>query len=388
MRGATLVAAIVLLLVASPARAQQLVTVVPEAEFPAGIAFSSEGSRMYYSERTGEIRVVENGKQDDDPITEIPTTTAGETGLLGIAVSPDDRWIYAFATDPGGATNRVYRAPATGGDAEVIVSDLPANVYHNGGGVAFDADGMLLVSNGETHDSSRSQDPDALGGKLYRFTPDGDPAPQNPFGPSIAIGLRNPFGLTVDPVSGAAFVTDNGPEQEDEVNRVDMGGNYGWPETVGPAPEAFTPSGPGTYHDPVWHHADIVVPTGIAVADPENAAEDVAGDVFFGTFGEQTIRRIELNDARDAAVSDEVYLDVGEPVVALEWGPGGLYFSTPTAIKMIPLASDGGVPPIQPGGTRDFAPFVIGSIVVIALGALLLVIAGRARRGPGEPGPR
>ncbi|HET7483704.1 MAG TPA: PQQ-dependent sugar dehydrogenase [Actinomycetota bacterium] len=381
--------------VAPPAQARPAaVTLLDDVDFPVGIDFSSDGKVMYLSERDGAIRVVRDNELQSDPLAEILTTTTGETGLLDIAVSPDDRWVYAFATVRNGTTNSVYRVSTADGEVEEIVSGLPANVYHNGGGVDFDREGSLLVSNGETHDSGRSQDPDALGGKIYRFTPDGEDAPDNPFGAAIALGLRNPFGLTVDPVSGAAFVTDNGPTEEDEVDRIDSGGNYGWPDVVGPAPEGFEPSGPGEYHDPVSHHPDIVVPTGIAVADPRNARPDVAGDLFYGTYGEGTIHRIELDPDRQRALSDEVFFDVGEPVIGMAWGPSGLYFSTPDSLRLLPLARrrpgepPGPVAPIQPAGDRDYVPMLLVAAAVIVVGVALVVAGRRTRRGPGEPGPR
>ena len=346
---------------------------------------------MYFSEREGRIRVAENGRLQEDPVAEIPTTIEGETGVLGIALAPNDRDLYVFATDPDGATNSVLRVLATGGEPEVVISGLPSSVYHNGGGVAFDEEGMLLVSNGEVHDSSAAQNPAVLGGKVYRFTTSGDPAPGNPFGPAIALGLRNPFGLTVDPVTGDAFVTDNGPSSDDEVNRIHVGSNYGWPDLLG-AVEG-DPSGPGPYRLPVSVQTDVVVPTGIAVADPTSAERSVAGDVFYGTFGEQTIHRIELDDTRNHALTDEVFLQEEEPIVALEWGPEGLYYSTMSAIKVIPLAQeDRSGPDPKPSATRSrivgppLAPdpgfdapwrLIVAAVVVVIIGVAVVRLARR-----------
>lgn len=343
---------------------------------------------MYVNERAGRVRLVDEGGLDGDPLATIPTTTAGETGLLGIEVSPDGANLFVFATDPGGSSNRVLRVPSTGGSPELVVEGLPASVYHNGGGLAFDQDGMLLVSNGEVHESGTAQDPDVLGGKVYRFFPGGDPA-DNPFGDAIALGLRNPFGMTVDPVTGDAFVTDNGPSSSDEVNRIQVGGNYGWPDVLGTAGDA-RPPGPGEYYDPVTVQEEIVVPTGIAIADPENARKAVSGDLFYGTYGEQTIRRVTLDQEREAALSDEIFLREDEPVIALEWGPRGLYYSTPTAIKVIELAKAGGRngrdagpapadddPPITPDPGTGSRPLVIAAVAVVLLGGVALFFARR-----------
>lgn len=381
---------IAVLVSASPVAAQPRVeTVIDAVEFPTGIDFSPDGKLMFFNERPGRVRVADADGLRDRPLAEIETTTAGETGLLDIAVSADGERLYVFATHPGGGSNRVFSLPASGGDPEIVVDGLPAALYHNGGAVDFDDDGNLLVSNGEIHDDGDAQDPDQLGGKIYRFTSSGEAADGNPFGAAIALGLRNPFGMTVDPITGDAFVTDNGPSSHDEVNRIFVGGNYGWPDLLGFAGDA-RPSGPGEYHDPISVQEDIVVPTGIAIAHPDAAQADVAGDVFYGTFGEQTIRRIELNESRDEAVSDEVFIQEDDPVVALAWGPRGLYYSTPSAIKVVPLAktsrskgspskrSSPSPPPERdeapaPGGGFDLDYLWFGAGVVVVVAAALLL---------------
>ena len=363
--------------------APEPVSLLEELDFPAGLAFSNDWRTMFFSERDGRILRLDRASGGPQVVAEISTTTDGETGLLGIAVSPDDRFVYAFVTDETQSSNRIVRVPVEGGEAETVVDGLPADVYHNGGGVAFDADGMLLVSNGETHADSIAQDPDALGGKIYRFTPEGEPAAGNPFGASIALGLRNPFGLTVDPDTGSIFVTENGPSSFDEINRIERGGNYGWPDTTGPAGSDFEPSGPGDYSDPLLAYEDIIVPTGIAVAAERNALPEYRGNLFFGTYGEATIHRVVLTPSQTEATSDEVFLQEEDPVVALAWGPDGLYYTTPDAVKLLPLAGtdrgqddDGGRrivgPPLRPeAGSNRTVGLIVGAAVLAAILAFI-----------------
>ncbi len=365
-----------------------------ELDFPAGIAFDSDGT-MYVSERAGRIMVVEDGSRRADLLATIPTITSGETGLLGLAVAPDDSFLYAFATAPDGASNRVHRVPLPRGEPAIVVDGLPASGYHNGGGVAFAPDGNLLVTNGEQHDSDRAQQPGELGGKVYRYTPQGDVPGDNPFGDSAAyaIGLRNPFGIAIDPVSGNAFVTENGPSSHDEIDRIVPGGNYGWPLLNGPGdpPEGIE----GSYHDPLLDYPEIIVPTGIAFAPPDRAQREYRGDLFFGTFGDGTIHRVRLDDARRSAVSDEVFVDAGEPVIALAWGPRGLYFSTPGAVKVVPIAArrrstpspaereptPSVTPTRSPSPAGDPAPGGYGALVVVVLlGGLAALSLRRLRR--------
>lgn len=364
---------------AAAQEAPEPVSLLEELDFPAGIAFSNDWQTLFFSERDGRILRLDREVGAPEVVAEISTTTDGETGLLGLAVSPDDRFVYAFVTDETQSSNRVVRVPVTGGEVETIVDGLPADVYHNGGGVAFDADGMLLVSNGEIHDSSRSQDPDELGGKIYRFTPEGEPAPGNPFGAAIALGLRNPFGLTVDPDTGSIFVTENGPSSFDEIDRIQRGGNYGWPETTGPAEDGFDPSGPGDYFDPLLAYETVIVPTGIAIAAERNALPEYRGNLFFGTYS-RTIHRVVLNPSQTEATSDEVFLEEDDPVIALAWGPDGLYYSTPDSVKLLPLAgADKGEgegrrprrivgPPLRPeADSNRTVGLVVGAVVLVAI---------------------
>jgi glucose/arabinose dehydrogenase len=307
-------------------------TVVDDLEFPTGMAFTSDG-RMIVNERGGRVRLVDDGRLRAAPVAVVETTTSGERGLLGAAVEPGDGAVFVFATEPNGRSNRVVRVDLTDGEQRTIVDSLAGGIYHDGGGVAFDAGGNLLVSSGEQHSGNRAQDLRAPGGKLYRYTTHGQPAPGNPFGgsPVFALGLRNPFGVAVDPVSGVPFVTENGPDGHDEVNRVDRGANLGWPHIRGVSRADRLPRGAaGRYADPLLDFRRTVVPTGIAFA-PD-------GDLYFATYGEGTIHRVRLDAGRTRVVSDTVLLDAGGPVIALAWGPDGLYFSTPGQVRLIPLA--------------------------------------------------
>jgi glucose/arabinose dehydrogenase len=363
-------------------------TVLKNVDFATGIAFLPDGE-MVVNERPGRVLLVDQGVRR--VVANVDTTVLGETGLLGVAVPPGPRpdSVYVFATQSDVAINRVLRIPLGKGDPEVVVDDLPASYYHNGGGLAFARDGNLLVTNGEQHNMERSQQPDVLGGKVYRFTPDGRIPADNPFGssPALAIGLRNPFGIAIDPISDAAFVTENGPTEEDEVNRIVAGGNYGWPKIEGQASPSEVRQLTGQYVNPLLDYPHIIVPTGIAFADPATAKAQYRGDLFFGTYGQESIHRVVLDESRRRAVSDSVFLKSSEPVIALAWGPRGLYFSTPNEIDVLPLArgetvTRSNVPAFgRPQSGKEGGPpgWTLPAVVIAAIAglALLVVIARR-----------
>lgn len=392
-----LVGTLVLSLGAPSASAQNFPeprVIVGGLDFPVGIDFLEDGT-MLVTERAGALRVVRQGELVKEPLATIPTSTSGETGLLGIAVSPDDDSAFVFATEPDGSSNTIWRVPLDGGEPARVIEGLPAATYHNGGGVAFDLDGALLVSNGEQHSVDRAQDPLVLGGKVYRFEADGAIPSDNPYegSPTFAFGLRNPFGLAVDPETGSPWVTENGPSSFDEVNRIVSGGNYGWPEVSGPGEGSGLP---GRYQDPVLAYEQIIVPTGLAFAG-EGAPTAIAGDLFFGTFGERTVHHVRLNDARTSAVSDEV-IHAGDQVVGMAWGPEGLYLSTPGSVKLIPLADGAGAgdtvpeaeeprssPELSPRGepltSDDGGPSGwLGLVVLVALGGAFVLLRRRWER--------
>ena len=172
-------------------------------------------------------------------------------------------WLYAYhgAADD----NRVVRMPLSGdpgaltlGDAETVFAGIPRNRTHNGGRIAFGPDGQLYVTTGDAQIRDAAQDPDALGGKILRLTPQGDPAPGNPFGNAVwTLGHRNVQGIawTRD---GEMWASEFGQDTWDELNHIVGGANYGWPSVEGEA-------GDGRFSDPVvaWPTSEAS-PSGIA----------------------------------------------------------------------------------------------------------------------------
>jgi len=326
------------------------------------MAFLPDGT-LLINDRPGFVRVVQDGDLVEEPLAEIPTTLNGETGLLGIAIPPDvddDQAAYVFATAPDSNSNTIWRVPLDGGDIQPVIQGLPAAFYHNGGGVAFDEDGMLLVSNGEQHDTDRAQDPEVLGGKVYRFTREGEIPDDNPFGgtsAALSIGHRNPYGLAVDPLTGAPWVTENGPEFYDEINRIVPGANYGWPGVVGPEAASVNEQSVAElnlrqpYIEPVLSYEDVIVPTGITFATEGAPPVVKRGDLFFGAYSEGEIHHVRLDKAREEAVSDEV-IPVEGAVVAVAWGPDGLYYSAGSEVRMFPFAAMEGAATAPPTDTE------------------------------------
>ena len=206
-------------------------------QVPWDVAFV-DGGRAFITERpTGRILLREaNG--DIREVHRLDVNGTGEGGLLGLAASPNygtDRQLYAYFTSE--TDNRVVRL-VPGGAVTDVITGIPRAGNHDGGRIAFGPDGMLWITTGDAADGSRSQDRSSLAGKVLRLHPDGRVPADNPFAsPVWALGFRNVQGITWD-AAGRTYVSDIGPDRDDEVNIVVKGGNYGWPVVTGDANDA------------------------------------------------------------------------------------------------------------------------------------------------------
>ncbi|MET1021633.1 MAG: PQQ-dependent sugar dehydrogenase [Arthrobacter sp.] len=213
-----------------------------------------------------------------------------EGGLLGLALSPDfvtDRYIYAYftaANDNRIARLRVEERAGTLqlGAPEVIFTGIPKARTHNGGRIRFGPDGYLYVGTGDSQRRDQPQDPKALGGKILRITPQGRPAPGNPFGanPVYSLGHRNVQGLAWDS-AGRLWASEFGPDVDDELNLIVPGGNYGWPEVTGaPHRAGFLDA------KVVWPSTAESSPSGLAI---------VGGTAYLGALRGQRLWTVPLN---------------------------------------------------------------------------------------------
>lgn len=268
----------------------ELETVVGGLSVPWEIAFVDE-STFLVTERGGVIRVVEDGAVRDEPVATLDAVARGEGGVLGMALHPlfpDVRAAYVYYTAADG--NRVSRFEVAGdhsfSDEEVIIEGIPAAPTHDGGRIAFGPDTYLYVTTGDAAQPDLAADLDSLAGKILRIADDGSIPDGNPFdgSPVWSYGHRNPQGLAWG-ADGTMYASEHGPSGEfgmranDEVNRIDPGGFYGWPFVIGGQP---TGSGapPAEPIEPIAASgdADTWAPSGIAVVPgPDGDVILVAG---------------------------------------------------------------------------------------------------------------
>lgn len=331
-----------LFLMASPAWALPpgylLQQVQSGLDYATTIRFAPDG-RLFYTELlTGRIMTLPNGTASGPTVwATVPVSIGGEHGLLGMTFHPqfaDSPYVYLFHTKPAPVFNRVVRMRDQNGvgvDYTVLMDSMFANAQvHFGGRLAFGPDGMLYVSHGECGYSGAAQDPSNNLGKILRLGRGGKPAPDNPFGPNDPIyvfGVRNPYGLCFDPLTGYGYFTDNGPACDDEVNRLIGGQNYGWgnDDFCGGQP-------PGTY-EAMLNLTPTVGLTGCTVYRGA-AYPSYNGNLFMGTYTDGSVRRIVFHSTPTASIVDtvETWVNVPTPeahVIDVTQGPDGrIWFIT------------------------------------------------------------
>ena len=292
---------------------------------PTTLAFLGPDDFLILEKATGSVRRVVAGALLPAPVLTVPVNSSSERGLLGIAIShavpPAVFLYYTEAATLNGApiANRVYKYTWNSATGQLIsptlILDLPvtSGPNHNGGVLALGPPGQFpgvgdgaalytvigdLNRSGQLQNSVAGSAPDDTG-VIFRVLQNGAAAPGNPFTPYCSVttaqtcandagcpggqtcqtrvsryyayGVRNSFGLSVDPVTGALWDTENGPDVMDEVNRVSAGMNSGWTDLMGP--DSLDPNGvadlfnmPGaglTYSDPVFSFQDTNAPTAI-----------------------------------------------------------------------------------------------------------------------------
>jgi glucose/arabinose dehydrogenase len=309
---------------------------------PWGLDFLPDGRAVVTERDTRQVLLVD---PDTSEVEVVGTLSAaapqGEAGLLGVAVSPDfdrDRSLYFYLTTT--EDNRIVRAGLDEGDRlgepEVLLAGIPNGFIHDGGRLAFGPDGYLYASTGETGEGELAQDRGSLGGKILRITTDGDPAPGNPDpeSPIWSLGHRNVQGLAFDD-QDRLWASEFGESTYDELNLIESGGNYGWPEAEGR-------DGSSSFVNPrvVWS-TDEASPSGLAFSE---------GNLWLAALRGTRLWRIEVDAGDVGRVRDFFVGDYGR-LRTVAVAPDGLLWVTTSNRdgRGEPAATDDRILVVDPG---------------------------------------
>ncbi len=261
---------------------------------PTSLAAMPDGRLLVTEQETGRVRVVQDGRLLDEPWYELPVHFATgefavqELGLVSVAVDPlfaENGFVYIYFTErdeENGSRTVFGRLRDAGGRGtalkRLLTIDLAAERRHIAGGIAFDGEDAILLGVGDHERPDLPPRIDSLAGKVLRIDRDGIALPDNPFAgrsdadPRVyAYGLRNPFGVAVDQITGRAFITENRNVVGDAVYELEVGADYGWPASQIAANE------PLVVYDVPMGMAGLIVYGG-------DALPPFTGDLFYCTF--------------------------------------------------------------------------------------------------------
>ncbi|MEO8287474.1 MAG: PQQ-dependent sugar dehydrogenase [Chloroflexota bacterium] len=306
-----------------------ITTVLPNMNNPIAMVFDQSG-RLFYTEKvTGNVRLFANGVLQAVPVINFSVSSSSERGLLGITLDPDfasSHYIYVYYTassssEPtcsGGTENRVVRFVENNG-----VGSNPTRIFfscqsagnHNGGNIHFGQDGKLYISVGDNANAANSQNVAVTNGKIHRINSDGSMPADNPVFtgtaplPSLfAKGVRNTFDFAIDPLTAPApwpriFASENGPNCDDEMNRIQGGNNYGW--RAGYPCDDANPDPLYNTIPPLWYLPSsqcCQAPTGVEVYTG-TLVPTWQNDLFMCTYSNGALRHFYLSADRTVATN-------------------------------------------------------------------------------------
>lgn len=327
--------------------------------FPTGIDFLDENDMLVIEKNTGQVKMIVNNEIMKDPVLDLNVASESERGLLGIAILNENDLrnlnneklqgnslnneikVFLFYTetkdiDNGNILgNRLYKYDFVDGKLvnPKLLLDLPflPGPSHNGGVLELGPDNNLYLVVGDLNREANpeymtlaqnienSQIPDGRGGVL-RISVDGDQVQEDNSFPLedsdilnfyYGFGIRNSFGISLDPVTGILWETENGSNYGDEINVILPGFNGGWRQVLGLSSEyenfknkifdenkLTLLNEKGTYYDPVFTWVDTIAPTAITFINSKNFGDEYENDLLVGSVKQGRIFHFNLNETR------------------------------------------------------------------------------------------
>ena len=271
---------------------------------PTTMIFIDEGILILQKDN-GVVRFISNDGSQNKPVLDVAVNPTGERGMLGITKSGKSIYLYFTEAVADGAEplgNRIYQYDWNGQELVngVLVKELPSNSYHNGGAMVTGLDGEVYAVIGDAGNYGVLQNKHQ--GGIENTSVILNISSSEAY---YAIGIRNSFGLAIDPINGNLWATENGDDDFDEINLVTPNFNSGWIVTMGPAKEdelaSLPPNDVYTYGDPKFSWEDVVAPTAISFTNFKET-DKYKNSIFVGDCNRGNLYKFGLNNQRDGLI--------------------------------------------------------------------------------------
>jgi len=347
-------------------------------------AFSFIEDDILVLELKGNVRLIRDGILQTEPILQLPVGDKGTRGLLGMTTNDSSVYLYLTEKNPDINQilgNRIYKYTWNGNELvdPVLVKDLPINVEgfrHNGGTMTTGLDGTIFAVIGDLDNEGLLQnfgtgnfdDSGVILVVNFDETVLKPSQSNNPQEHYFAMGIRNSFGLAIDPVTGYLWDTENGNNDFDEINLVLPGFNSGWEKIMGPSTEDQQKNLPHLdnfeYSDPEFSWESPVAPTGLSFVN-SSLFDFYTDSLFVGDFNTGTLYRFTLNSERtgfvfdDKGLQDKV-LNLDDSRIEITFGGGFLGITDidfgPDGLLYVLNIGDGSIYRIMPSKALEDIP--------------------------------
>lgn len=290
-------------------------TIASDLNVPWEIVWGPD-NQIWFTEQSGTISKVDPHTGVKKLLLTIPDVYRQRTlGLLGMAIHPDKDKPYVFVdythlNKDSSIVSRLVRYTYTADTLKdpLLLIELPGNTGHNGSRVAISPDGKVLLSTGDAARDQNAPDTASRNGKVLRLNTDGTVPADNPYPGNYmwSRGHRNIQGLVFTD-KGLLFASEHGDATDDELNRIEKGGYYGWARIEGyadrPDEKAHADSFP--FIAPLKAWTPTIAPAGIDYY-PSGKIPEWKNSLLLGTLKAASLHVIHLNDAQDSVITEEV----------------------------------------------------------------------------------
>ena len=311
------------------------------------------GDDILLLQKIGVVSLIRDGVIQEEPVLEIDVNPIRESGLLGVTSVGSTVYLYFTEVDSEGEQlgNRIYKYDWNGEKLvnPVLLKELPSNEYHNSGAMVTGLDDQVYAVIGDTGKYGPLQNKPLE--KLYPpetkdYMDTSVILRVDPEGPYHAMGIRNSFGLAIDPFTGNLWATENGDDDFDEINLIPDKFNSGWETIMGPATKSEIANLTGyedyIYGDPKFSWEKVVAPVGINFGNFKET-RNYDNSLFVGDCNNGHLYKFELNQNRDGFVfsnpdlqdnlvnendsTNEIMLGTGfRCITDIEVGPDGFLY--------------------------------------------------------------